>query len=242
MTGADLAAPRFRPGVLLTVCTALGLIVLLALGTWQVRRLQWKNELIATAEARASLAPVPLDALLADPGTADFRAASAVGTYRHDLAFAMGTVAQAGRVGARLVTPLALADGALLLVERGWLPAELLPPATPRDLEPTGALTLTGRVRDHGADRAGPFTPANDPQRRRWYWYDLPALEAALGAEVLPLVLTLEVSDTGAELPRPLPLPVRLPNNHLGYAVTWYGLAAALLAVYVLFGFRRSSL
>lgn len=241
MTAAEPTMRRFRPGALLTACTAGALLVLITLGTWQVRRLHWKNELIAMAEARAAAAPVAIEALLGEPAAADFRAASAEGTYRHDLAFAMGTVAQGGQVGARLVTPLVLADGSLLLVERGWLPAELLPPATPPALQPEGPRTVTGRVRDHGADRAGPFTPANEPERRRWYGYDLPALAAALGGEVRPLVLTLDRSDSGAELPRPLPLAVQLPNKHLGYAITWYGLAAGLLAVYVAYGFRRSS-
>ena len=229
---------RFRPGWPLTLATLCALAMLLALGTWQVRRLAWKTDLIAAIETRGAAAPLTVEAALADPVASEFRHASARGRYRHDLAIAMGTVAEAGELGSRLVTPLQLADGRLLLVERGWLPERLLPPGVPTDIEPAGDVEVSGVVRWHGGDRAGLFTPANQPQRRRWFWYDMPALAAELDSALEPLVLVADgTGDRG--LPRPLPVRADLPNNHLGYAITWYGLAAALLAVYVAFGLRR---
>jgi surfeit locus 1 family protein len=144
----------------------------------------------------------------------------------------------AGVLGARLVTPLALAGGRHLLVERGWLPEPLLPPAVPAELEPPGEVRLEGVLRQPG--RAGPFTPANRPEARRWYWYDDAALTVLLGAEPMPMVLALDRADLPAPLPRPLPVRVDLPSPHLGYAITWYGLAAALLGVYLVFGFTRA--
>lgn len=212
--------------------------MLLALGTWQVRRLAWKTDLIVAIETRGAAAPLTVEAALADSVGSEFRHASAKGRYRHDLAIAMGTVAEAGEVGARLVTPLQLADGRLLLVERGWLPERLLPPAVPADMEPAGDVKVDGVVRWHDGDRAGLFTPANQPQRRRWFWYDMPALAAELGGRLEPLVLVAD-GPGGRGLPHLLPVRADLPNNHLGYAITWYGLAAALLAVYVAFGLRR---
>ena len=213
--------------------------VLLSLGTWQVRRLAWKTALIETIVTRTAGPVVSVEQALADPVASDFRHVSASGRYRHDLAFAMGTAAEHGEVGARLVTPLVLADGRMVLVERGWLPERLLPPQTPDALAPPGEVALDGVARWHGADAAGPFTPENRPAQRRWYWYDLPGLGAVLGQEVAPLVLVLGRPDGTAGLPSPLPVRADLPNNHLGYAITWYGLAMALLAVYVAFGFKR---
>jgi surfeit locus 1 family protein len=237
---ADMAAFRFRPGIGLSICAFLGFVLLLALGTWQVQRLRWKTALIATVEARAAQSPVPLATALSDPLTADLRSVTVAGEYRHDLAFAMGAVGAGGEIGARLVTPMALANGELLLVERGWLPERLLPPLTPPTIQPQGVLPVAGRLRDQREARQGPFTPDNLPAERRWYWYDVPTLRRFLGAPIVPFVLVLEESDTGADLPRPLPARLALPNNHLGYAVTWYGLAAALAAVYVAYGLHRN--
>src|SRR5262245_32122686 len=101
----DVAPARFRPGIPATLCALLGFLLLLGLGTWQVQRLQWKTQLIAAAEARFAGTPIPLPAALADPRASDFRAATATGRYRHDLAFAMGAIAQDGALGAMLVTP-----------------------------------------------------------------------------------------------------------------------------------------
>lgn len=230
---------RFRPGAVLTLVTLAAVIVLLSLGTWQARRLAWKTALIETIVTRTAEPAVPVEQALADPAANDFRHVSARGHYRHDLAFAMGMAAQRGEVGARLVTPLVLAGGQVVLVERGWLPERLLPAATPGSVEPAGEVVLDGVARWHGADAAGLFTPDNRPGQRRWYWYDLPGLRAVLDQDIAPLVLVLGRPDGPGDLPVPLPVRADLPNNHLGYAITWYGLAMALVAVYVAFGFKR---
>ena len=230
---------RFRPGLAASLLALLALVILVSLGTWQVRRLAWKTALIDTIASRTVEPAMPLEEALRDPSANDFRHVTAAGSYRHDLAFAMGSVAERGEVGARLVTPLMLPDGQAVLVERGWLPQRMLPPATPDSIEPGGELVLDGVARWHGEDGQGLFTPDNCPDRRRWYWYDLAGLRAALGIEPAPVVLVLSRSDTGGELPLPLPVRADLPNNHLGYAITWYGLAMALAAVYVAFGLKR---
>ena len=217
----------------------LALAILVSLGTWQVRRLAWKTALIDTIASRGTEPAIPVEQALADPAANDFRHVAATGRYRHDLAFAMGSVAERGEVGGRLVVPLVLPDGRTLLVERGWLPERLLPPATPDSIEPAGDVALDAVARWHGEDRQGLFTPDNRPDRRRWYWYDLAGLRQALGLEPAPLGLVLSRSDTGGDLPLPLPVRADLPNNHLGYAITWYGLAVALVAVYVAFGLKR---
>lgn len=232
---------RFRPGLVATLVTAVALVILLALGTWQARRLAWKSELIATAEARLALPAVDLDrlALDVDPAALDFRRVTARGTYRHEHAFGLGAAAVDGRIGGRLVTPLRLADGRVLLVERGWLPEELLPPRVPPALEPAAEPTVTGVLRRLPEARPSAFVPDNEPARRRWFWLDRPALEATLGAPMLPWRLVLERTGAETELPRAAAVTADFRNNHLGYAVTWYGLAAALVVVYIAFGLKR---
>lgn len=231
-TPAD-AGWRFRPRFWPTVATLAGLIVLLALGTWQLQRLSWKRGLIAHAQEQLAAPALPLAG--ADPIALDYRRVSATGTYLHDRAFAFGFTAEGGRPGARLVTPFRLTDGRVFLVDRGWMPEDLLPPLVPDGLQPTGEIAIEGIGRWRGDWRRSWLSPADSPTSWRWYGWDLPAMSAALDLPLEPLELVLERSEGPAGLPRAEPVSVSLPNDHLGYALTWYGLAAVLLAVYILF-------
>jgi surfeit locus 1 family protein len=227
---------RFRPG--LALATLAGLALLVGLGTWQLHRLAWKEDLIARAEAQMARPPVPLPEASGLAGM-DFRKVAVRGSYLHDKAVAFGLTAADGRPGAHLVTPFRLEDGRVILVDRGWLPEDLLPPRVPRGLEPGGTVPLAGVVRYRADPVRNLLTPADRPGERRWFSWDIPALSAFSGAPLLPLVLVLARSEGPAGLPRTEPVRVDFRNEHLGYALTWYGLAAALLAVYLVFSFSR---
>jgi surfeit locus 1 family protein len=236
-TPADAGRPyrrRFRLWPTLAVLPAVA--VLLGLGTWQVQRLAWKTDLIGRAEAGLAAPPAALPAAGTDLAALDFRRVTAQGAYLHDSAFAFGLSASGGEPGGRLVTPLRLDDGRVLLVDRGWLPEDLLPPDVPQGLRPSGQVTLEGvaRWRGGGLDR-GWMTPADQPDRRRWFSWDIAAMEQASGMPLLPVVLVLERPEGRASLPEARRVAVDFRNNHLGYALTWYGLAAALLVMFVLF-------
>jgi surfeit locus 1 family protein len=239
-TPADAGLPparrrlRFRPWPTLAVLAALA--VLLGLGTWQMQRLAWKTDLIAHAEAGLAAPPVTLPAAGTDLAGLDFRRVAARGAYLHDAAFAFGLSASGAEPGGRLVTPLRLDDGRVVLVDRGWLPEDLLPPGVPQGLRPSGQVTLEGvaRWRGGGLER-GWMLPADQPGRRRWFSWDVAAMERALGMPLLPVVLVLERSEGPAGLPQAQRVAADFRNNHLGYALTWYGLAAALLVIFVLF-------
>ena len=224
---------RFRPRLWPTVAALAGIAVLVSLGTWQLQRLGWKRGLIDHAQAQLAEPAVPLAG--ADPATLDYRRVSATGAYLHDRAFAFGFTAEGGRPGSRLITPLRLEDGRIVLVDRGWMPDDLLPPLVPAGLQPEGTVSIEGIGRWRGHRRPGWFDPEDSPERRRWYNWDLPAMAAALDLPLEPLEIVLERSEGPAGLPRAEPVSVSLPNDHLGYAITWYGLALVLLAVYILF-------
>lgn len=231
------AGRRFRLRFWPTIITMAGLLLLLGLGTWQAQRLAWKTGLIAQVEARLAEPPVPLPEPGADLSSFDFRRVEVRGTYRHDAAFAFGLQASGNEPGARLITPLRLDDGRVLLVDRGWLPEPLLPPNVPDGLQPEDTVARTGVLRLRGEVAASWLTPTSQPDRRRWFAWDMPALENALGMSLLPAVLVLERSEGSAGLPRTGPVRVELRNDHLGYALTWYGLAVGLLVIYLLFSF-----
>jgi surfeit locus 1 family protein len=227
---------RFRPGVLLTLLWAAAEMVLLGLGIWQVQRLAWKNELIARAEAAAREPASDLPVELGDPAGLAFRRVRVAGSYVRDRALALGLENRDGRVGARLLAPFRLEDGRTVLVDRGFVREERLREAV-AGAPPSGRRVLEGVLRAAGGGSWA--TPAPDLSVPRWYAADTTAIGRHLGLELAPVVLVLErPEEEGQGLTEPGPVAIELPNPHLGYAVTWFGLAASLLVFYILLGFR----
>ncbi|MCC2665307.1 MAG: hypothetical protein K0R41_2862 [Geminicoccaceae bacterium] len=238
---ADAAALRFRPQLWPTLVAAGGFAVLLALGTWQVERLHWKEALIAERAAQLAAPPEPLPAQSDDWRAWDFRRVTVAGEFRHEAEQLYGVAAVAGRVGHDVLTPLVRPDGAAVLVDRGWVPADQAHPAARRQGQLQGRVEITGIARYRAEGRPGWFTPDNQPELRLWYSYDLPALEAAVGMELLPVVVEADATANPGGLPQGGRTNLVLPNNHLQYAITWYGLAAALLAIYVALSLERGA-
>jgi surfeit locus 1 family protein len=234
------ARMRFAPGMWPTVATIIGLAVLLGLGTWQVERLQWKRVLIAERQAHLAAPPQTLPAASDAWAEWEFRPAVVEGVFRHDLEQLFGVAAIDGRVGHHVVTPLVRPDGTAVLVDRGWVPADRAHPAARREGQGPGPGRISGIARYRGDDRPGWFTPDNQPDQRLWYWYDLAALEDALGLELLPLVIEADATPNPGGLPVGGQTRIELTDNHLQYAITWYGLAAGLLAIWIGWGVSRA--
>jgi surfeit locus 1 family protein len=233
------ARRRFRPRLWPTLAAAAGCLVLIGLGTWQVERLQWKEQLIAARAARLAAPPEALPASSADWPAWDFHKVSVRGTFRHDLEQLFGTYGIDGVLGHHLLTPLIRPDGPAVLADRGWIPADQAHPAAHREGQPAGEVEVSGIARYRAADAPGWFTPANQPADGFWFSYDLPVMQQALGLELLPVVIEADATPNPGGLPVGGQTVTELPNNHLQYVITWYGLAVALLAVYVAFSLER---
>jgi surfeit locus 1 family protein len=200
------------------------LAILLALGTWQVQRLQWKTALLDRLAAAEAMPGAPL----AEPPE-PFAKVAVAGTFDHARAALLGLEVRGAVLGAHLLTPL-LRDGApAILVDRGWTPIEGAAPSRPE-----GAVIVEGFV--HPGDRPGLFAATDDPVARRFYTLDPPAIGAALGLEVAPYAIVALGPAGNPDPARTLPRPT---NNHLGYAITWYGLALALVGVVIAVLLRR---
>lgn len=214
------------------VTSAVALIILLSLGVWQVNRLAWKEALIARLDANAAGDPVTLGAVqerLAAGETVEFVKVRFDATYLPDKVMKLiGSVD--GGPGWTIVSPAVTPDGLAVMVDRGLVPDNRL-----GDVQtPAGALQLTGVVRLHDAGK-GYFDPANDPAGGTWYWWDVPAMYASAGfadgARPLPFVVQLLPEPGASAYPRPPEPKAHLRNNHLGYAITWFGLAAVLVVM-----------
>ena len=223
------------------------LAILLALGTWQLRRMAWKEGLIAQIGARAKAEPVPLPPEAAwgtwSPAEGEFRRVRVRGRFHHDLETRVHGLAPGDRPGAPLqgayvLTPLALDDGATVLVNRGFVPTELMDPARRAAGQVSGEAEVTGLMR--ASEARGLFVPESDPARGEWFVRDVPAIARARGlARVAPFLVEADATPNPGGWPRGGQLRLDLPNNHLNYAFTWYGIALCLVGVFAVFARRR---
>jgi len=228
----------FRPKLIPTLFTIPALITLLALGTWQVQRLDWKQGLIDKLQSRASLAPSAIPAGPLDEESHEFLPVQVTGTYDHDNEFHLVNRALNGKAGINVVTPLRLADGSTVLVNRGWVPFEARDRSLRPEGLPEGAQTVTGLLRfvKPRSWIQEAVVPENEPDNNAWFNIDPPAMAAKLGLSTLPVhyVLSSDQSERG-NLPRGRQWSLDIKNDHLQYAITWYSLALTLLVIYVLF-------
>jgi surfeit locus 1 family protein len=222
-------------GLTVLVCLA----ILCSLGVWQVQRLKWKTALLARIHALEAAPARPIGPVLSAGGDADFtRVSLDCPMLETAPALRLYAVWQ-GLAGYRLVTacPLAAGPYRTVLVDRGFI--GLQGGQSPREVPGAPiAVPVVGILRR--PDPPNFVTPKNHPAQNLWYWRDAPAMARALKAQApAPLFLMLESPSPASAEPRPAPLPEHIPNNHLGYAITWFGLAAALVGVYLAMLFRK---
>lgn len=246
MTSHRAAALRglVAPGLAALVVLA----VLLALGTWQVRRLAWKDDLIRQIGERARIEPPAALPARAEwphwsPEADEFRRVRVAGTFLHDRETRVHGLAPGARPGEPLqgyyvLTPLRLADGATVIVNRGFVPTELADPGRRAAGQVAGEATVTGILR--ASEARGLFVPEDDPARDSWFTRDVPGIARARGlSDVAPFLVEADATPNSGGWPRGGQLRLDLPNNHLQYAFTWYGLAVCLVGVFGAFAWRR---
>lgn len=213
----------------------LGVVGLAALGTWQLVRLSEKEALIANRLAMLARPPLDLARLKNVPADIAYRRVVVRGIFLHDRELRVGPRSHDGQPGWQVITPLRRADGGgIVLVDRGWVPDSRKDPKTRPEGQVKGPVTLTGfvrRVTPHGA-----FVPDNDPARGDWYWVDPAAMAAQLGLSgVAPYWIVASSASGRRGGPVGADAPAMPPNNHLGYAITWFGLAASLCVLAAVF-------
>jgi surfeit locus 1 family protein len=228
----------FRPYPGLTIACALLFAGLCALGVWQLERLQWKLALIATVNGHMTAAPVALDQIAAMPADeAQYRRVTLSGRFDHAHEAYVFTT-DAGAPVYHVLTPFRSDDGRVLMVDRGEVLKEKLDPATRVQGNGTGETRVTGVWRM--PDAPGAFTPLPDIAHRIWYARDLAGIAAsdhlALAA---PVVIEADAAPNPGGWPRGGQTVVSFRNQHLSYAVTWFGLALGLLGVWLAYHISR---
>ncbi len=229
--------------LLLAFSVAAAFVILVGLGTWQLDRLAWKEALIAAAAERPDAAPVPApgpDGSAWDGFAIDdwrYRRVSLTGTFGPAEAYYWISLGEPngplGGLGYMVLAPFRTTDGWTVLVNRGFVPdARLAPGTRPGSEPPQGEVTIEGLVRRD--DPPSFVTPEADEESRIFYARDISAISGALGitGPVAPYQVDLVAEETRpGGLPQAGESRMTFSNSHLGYAFTWYGLAAALLGV-----------
>lgn len=239
-------APRMSrvTAILMLVACILTLAILLALGTWQVQRLAWKEGLIATIEERVVAEPRPLtdiETRYATTRDVDYWPITVSGTFHHDLERHY-LATWRGQSGFHVLTPLELADGRFVFVNRGFVPYDRKDPASRPQGQVGGEVEVAGLSRVAEGEKPSFIVPDNDAAKNVFYWKDLRemAQSTGLGGEsVLPFFIDAGDAANPGGLPIGGVTRVHLPNSHLQYAVTWYGLALTLVVVMVAWGWRN---
>jgi surfeit locus 1 family protein len=247
VTGIHARSRPQRGLALPTALTLVGLVALVWLGNWQLERRTWKETLIATLGERltasATALPPPVRWGVLDQKEMEFRRVSFPAEFLHGDEALIYTAGSSLRPdvsgpGYWALTPARLLGGSVVMVNRGFVPEAHREQKARPEGQVAGVVEILGVLR--WPEARGQFTPADDPDRNTWYVRDHLAVAVAkkLGP-VAPFYIDQEAPPAPGGLPKVGPLKVNLPNNHLQYAVTWFGLALALLSVFLIWAFRR---
>lgn len=222
--------PRFWPSAI----AGFGILLLLSLGTWQVVRLFEKRAINGLRAERLAMAEAQIPAVLTDPSGWEFRRVSVIGSLDHGRELYLPCRSQRGNEGTCVLVVLHRAEGPPVLVNRGWVPPSRKDPSRRPAAQVAGQTELRAVLRV--AQQRTRFMPDNDPAKNVWFFYDLPAMAQALGvASLAPFYLEAAVDPRAPEgAPVGGQTRFQLPDNHLGYALTWFALAIALAIIFVL--------
>ena len=230
-----------------TLMTLAGLVILIGLGVWQLDRKVWKENLITTLNTRLGRAPedLPPRASWAQlrEDKEEFRRVVFPAEFldgEEALVYTAGSPLRPDVKGPGywVFAPARLAGGSIILVNRGFVPADRKDPGTRTEGAPHGVIDIVGVLR--WPETRNSFTPADDPKNNVWFLRDSNSIaKFKTWATAAPFYIDQEGPVPPGALPKPGKLEVRLPDNHLQYAITWFGLALALAGVFIVWLARR---
>lgn len=235
--------------VLIAVILLSAFGLLLSLGTWQMQRLAWKEGLLAELDRNLKAEPLQLDRIISAANSGDdieYKPVTVSGTFDHSKEQHFFATHE-GRVGYYVYTPLTFGQG-VIFINRGFVPFDFKEPITRLDGQIEGFVTITGLARKMLDHKPSFLVPNNTLEQNIYYWKDLRAMAA--NAELsyndptlVKFFIDADVMSSPGTRPGLYPIGgvtiIDLPNNHLQYAFTWYGLAATLLVVVIYYRFRK---
>ena len=229
---------QFRP--ILTICVGVALAILVSLGNWQLQRLEWKQDLLTKVDARIAAAPIAIDDALKRGGGGDaleYTPVKATGIF---LVGAPSRVfgTYSGKPGVFLFEPFEAENLGVIYVNRGFVPQSTDEMESPA---PTGAVEISGLLRstEEITPPASWFRQSGVSADGFWFVRDPEAMGAANGLEsVSPFYIDQYAVDS-AQWPKGGTTRLDFRNKHIEYALTWFGLAGALIAIWLAMSVSR---
>lgn len=245
MSTANPAAKESKMHYLLLIIP----ISTFGLGTWQVKRLQWKKGLIKDLESRTTEPvrdlPENIDELRSK--SLEYRRVMLQGTFDHaeeihlgprslnEGAHGGGSLGRKPKSGAQIITPFEISGtGQRILVNRGWVPMDKIKPEKRQEGQIKGETSLVCFIRQ--GEKRQPFQAKNNPENNKWYSRDVDAMAEVTGS--LPILVDADAASTVPGGPRGGQTRVYLRNEHLQYIITWYTLSA--FTAYMYYRLRKS--
>jgi surfeit locus 1 family protein len=235
-------ARRIAPAA---IATLLAFAVLVGLGFWQIERMGSKQRLMARIERGLASEPEALPPEASwprlKPKAYDYSKVTLTGRFLHDKEFhVQGLLTTEGSrttppttiLGTYVLTPLQVPDGAIVIVNRGFVPPDKADPSTRAQGQVGGEQTVVGLLR--APQSQGWFVPDDEPAKNSWFTRDPARMAAAAGlSRVAPFIVDADATPVPGGLPAGGKTIIAFPNNHLQYALTWFALALGLLAVFL---------
>ncbi|MFL5236810.1 MAG: SURF1 family protein [Rhizomicrobium sp.] len=213
----------------------------IALGMWQLERLQWKVALIAQVNRNLHAPVVPVEQALATGAqAAQYRRVRLAGRFENSKESYVFTAAN-GAPAYHVITPMTLGDDRTLLVDRGLVPERLRDPRTRATAQVSQNAHVTGVWRI--PDPPGLFTPAPNVSKRIWYARDVHGIAKANGLRLAaPVIIEADGTPNPGGWPKGGQTVVAFHNDHLQYAITWFALAGVILGGWLAFHKSRGAL
>lgn len=219
------------------------------LGTWQIKRLQWKKGLIKELESRTTAPVLDLPENIDELRSKDleYRRVILRGIFEHSEELHVyprslneGTHGGVGfgrqpKSGGHIITPFKITDtGQRIFVNRGWVPKDKIKPEKRQEGQIEGEVEMVGFIRQ--GEKRQPFQGKNRPEKNHWFSRDLDAMAEVTGC--LPILVDADAASTVPGGPRGGQTRVYLRNEHLQYIITWYALSG--FTAYMYYRLRKS--
>jgi surfeit locus 1 family protein len=236
---------KLRPLLWPTLISLPIFIFAMGLGVWQMERREWKRDILDRIAVNQAAAPMPLDELLkGDPLRGEYGRVTLSGSFLHDKEFHLAARSLKNDVGVQVVTPVRTDDGKIVLFDRGWVPSTKKEPAKRAEGQFAGKVELTGIVRRSQVQRQ--FAPDNAPDKNVWFHVDVPLMRKMAGGAPDPVLDTFFLEADAKPNPGGVPIGgqtrLDIPNDHLQYALTWFGIALAMAGVYLAYHWENGRL
>ena len=198
------------------------ILVFISLGSWQIIRLNWKNNLILEIETSLKNPPVELSEL----NLSNYLKIKTSGSIDFEKQIYLYNLNESGTPGFEVINPLII-DSKNYLINRGWIPFEKKNSEEIYDFDESN---IVGTLKSQG--RKNIFKPDNDIEENYWFSLDRDDILEFTGKKFSNYIIYL---DGNYQSPKPKKITANISNNHKKYAITWFSLAISILLLYLYF-------